>query len=157
PNIQRPADFVAAADEGAANARGAARRADGPGTPARLFISDPAIMKEVIGHYYGAITMVDKHMGRVLDLLDELKLADKTIVVFTADHGTMLGELNSMLKGVMYESSSRGPMIFRIPGLPAGKVDDTVFDNSCVMPTLLELANLAIPDGIQGKSLVPLL
>ena len=130
-------------------------REDGPGSAARLFINDPDILREVIGHYYGAVTLVDKHMGRVIAALDELGLRDDTIVVFTADHGNMLGERNRMFKGVMYESSARVPLLLRGPGRPAGRVIDAVLDNSTVMPTLLELAGLPIPAGVQGKSLAP--
>jgi arylsulfatase A-like enzyme len=62
-----------------------------------------------------------------------------------------------MFKGVMYDSSTRVPMIFRAPGkLPKGKSVDAVLDNTAVMPTLLELAGIPIPGGIQGRSLVSL-
>jgi arylsulfatase A-like enzyme len=131
---------------------------DGPGSRARLSIGDADILREVTAHYYGAVTLVDKHMGRVLAALDELGMRDNTIVVFTADHGNMLGERNRMFKGVMYESSARVPLLLRAPGrLPAGKVSDAVLDNTTVMPTLLDLAGLPVPAGVQAKSLAPLM
>jgi arylsulfatase A-like enzyme len=154
PHLERPADFVAGRDE--AKARKKARD-DGPGSPARVFINDPDILRAVIGHYYGAVTMVDKHMGRVIAALDEVGARDGTIVLFTADHGNMLGERNRMFKGVMYEASARVPLILRGPGVPAGRVSDAVLDNSAVTPTLLDLAGLPIPSGVQGKTLVPAL
>jgi len=124
---------------------------------ARHFINDPEVLRAVIAHYYGAVTMVDKHMGRVLEALNELGLGDNTIVVFTADHGNMLGERNHMFKGVMYESSARVPLLLRAPGkLPKGKVVDAVLDNTAVMPTLLDLAGIPVPAGVQGRSLAPL-
>ena len=123
----------------------------------RLFINDPEVLREIIAHYYGAVTLVDKHMGRILEAVDRSGWSKQTIVVFTADHGNMLGERNRMFKGVMYESSARVPLLFRAPGkLPQGKKADAVLDNSAVMPTLLELAGIPIPAGIQGRSLVPL-
>jgi arylsulfatase A-like enzyme len=122
----------------------------------RAFIRDPEVMRAVIAHYYGAIALVDRHMGRVLDELERLGMARDTIVVFTADHGNMLGERNRMFKGVMYESSARVPLLFRAPGrIRPGQVSDQLLDNSTVMPTLLELAGIPIPAGIQGRSLVP--
>jgi arylsulfatase A-like enzyme len=131
---------------------------DGPGSRARLSIGDADIVREVTAHYYGAVTLVDKQMGRVLAALDELGMRDDTVVVFTADHGNMLGERNRMFKGVMYESSARVPLLFRAPGrISAGKVSDAVLDNATVMPTLLELAGLRVPAGVQGRSLAPLL
>jgi arylsulfatase A-like enzyme len=165
PGLPRPADFVAgepAAEDKSDNAEKRAKRRarsdDGPGSAARLFINDPEILREVTGHYYGAITLVDKHMGRVLAALDELGLRENTIVVFTADHGNMLGERNRMFKGVMYESSARVPLLVRAPGrVPAGRVNPALVDNATLMPTLLELAGMPVPSGIQGKSLVPTL
>ncbi len=167
PSIPRPADFPTNQDEAAPEAKEgqAAKRAaraggggqGGPGSPQRLFISDPEVLKEATGHYYGAITMVDKQMGRVLATLDELGLRENTIVVFTSDHGNMLGERNRMFKGVMYESSARVPLIWRGPGITPGKPNDAVLDTATVMPTLLDLAGLPIPAGVQGKSVATLL
>jgi arylsulfatase A-like enzyme len=123
----------------------------------RAFINDADVLREVIAHYYGAVSLVDKHMGRVLETVDRLGMSGDTIVVFTADHGNMLGERNRMFKGVMYESSARVPLLLRAPGrLPRGKVVDAVLDNSAVMPTLLDLAGLPVPAGVQGRSLAPL-
>jgi arylsulfatase A-like enzyme len=121
----------------------------------RLKISDTEVLRAVIAHYYGSVALVDTHMGRILDAVERLGMDGKTLVVFTADHGNMLGERNRMFKGVMYESSARVPLLLKAPGrLPAGKVVDTVLDNTSVMPTLLELADLPVPSGNQGRSLV---
>jgi arylsulfatase len=159
PGYQAPA-AVAAGDE---NAAGRKKRRpgsadDGPGSRARLSINDADILREVTAHYYGAVTMVDKHFGRVLAALDELGMTNDTIVVFTSDHGNMLGERNRMFKSVMYESSALVPLLFRAPGrIPAGRIADTALDNTAVMPTLLDLAGLPVPAGVQGRSLAPLL
>ncbi len=154
PGIELPADFTA-------NARKTAKKQDpdegGPGSPARLFINDPEILKEATGHYYGAVTMVDKQMGRVIAALDAAGFRDNTLVIFTSDHGNMLGERNRMFKGVMYESSVRVPMLYRGPGIKPGTVSNVVLDNATVTPTLLELAGLPVPAGVQGASLAPLL
>jgi arylsulfatase A-like enzyme len=101
--------------------------------------------------------MVDKQMGRVLAALEDAGFKDDTIVVFTADHGNMLGERNRMFKGVMYEASARVPMIYRGPGILSGRTSDAVLDNATVMPTLLELAGLPVPAGVQGTSIARLL
>jgi len=144
--------------DGEESTGGKSRKAGGPGSRERLFINDAEILREVTAHYYGAVTLVDKHMGRVIDSLDELGMRDNTVIVFTADHGNMLGERNRMFKGVMYESSARVPLLFRAPGrIPAGKVNDALVDNTVVMPTLLDLAGLSIPAGVQGKSVAPLM
>ncbi len=120
----------------------------------RLIVRDPDVLRAVIAHYYGAVAMVDKHMGRVVDAVDDLGLGAETIVVFTSDHGNMLGERNRMFKGVMYESSVRVPLLLRASGrLPRGKVVDGVLDNTAIMPTLLDLAGIPAPANIQGRSL----
>jgi arylsulfatase len=123
----------------------------------RQFINDPTVLREVIAHYYGAIRLVDTHLGRVLSALDELGMSGDTIVVFTADHGNMLGERNRMFKGLMYDSSARVPLLLRAPGKVApGAVSDAVLDTASVMPTLLDLAGLETPAGVQGRSLAGL-
>lgn len=120
----------------------------------RTFINDPKALQQIIAHYYGAVTLVDHHMGRILNALERLAIDNDTIVIFTADHGNMLGERNRMFKGVMYESSVKVPLILKAPGrAPSGRVLDAVLDNTSVMPTLLELAGIPVPGGIQGKSL----
>jgi arylsulfatase A-like enzyme len=156
PGLATPANFVGTEEESAGKGKG--KKKDGPGSPARVFISEADVLREVTAHYYGAVTMVDKQMGRILAALDELGFRDNTIVVFTADHGNMLGERNRMFKGVMYESSVRVPLLMRAPGrIPSGKVSDELLDNTAIMPTLLDLAGLPIPAGVQGRSLKPLM
>lgn len=158
PGSALPDDFVSGdpADDGKGGRK--KQKEDGPGSPARLFINDPEILREVIAHYYGAVSLVDKHMGRVLAAVNELGMREDTIVIFTADHGNMLGERNRMFKGVMYESSARVPLLVRAPGrVPAGRVNDAVLDNATLIPTLLDLAGLPVPVGLQGKSLAPLM
>lgn len=155
-DLPLPRTFRTDAREPAPKDRSAAK--DDAGGRARMRIDDAEILRAVTAHYYGAVTMVDKYIGRVLAAVDELGLADDTVVVFTADHGNMLGERNRMFKGVMYESSVRVPLIVRAPGrVRAGAVLHAAIDNTAIMPTVLELAGLAIPAGVQGRSLVPLL
>jgi arylsulfatase A-like enzyme len=123
---------------------------------ARHFINDPEVLRQVAAHYYGAVTMVDRHMGRVLKALEEFGFADNTIVLFTADHGNMLGERNRMFKGCMYSSSVRVPQLLYAPDAVEGsKVCDYVHDHTAIMPTLLDLAGLPIPEGMQNQSLRP--
>ena len=156
--FEAPADMSSAQEskEKKNNRKGATD--DGANFRARLYISDADILREVTAHYYGAVTMVDKYIGHVLAVLDELGMTNNTIVVFTADHGNMLGERNRMFKSVMYESSALVPMLYRAPGrIPAGRVNDTALDNTAVVPTLLDLAGLPVPAGVQGRSLAPLM
>jgi arylsulfatase A-like enzyme len=88
-------------------------------------------------------------------------MADNTIVLFTADHGNMLGDRGRWFKDVMWEGSSHVPLIWRGPkGSPEnkGKVVKQVVENTDLMPTLLESAGLPVPAaGVQGRSFVKLM
>ncbi|MBI3969952.1 MAG: sulfatase-like hydrolase/transferase [Chloroflexi bacterium] len=112
--------------------------------------------KELKARYWGACTLVDKYVGRILQRLEALDLADDTIVVYSTDHGEMLGEHRLLQKSVQYEGAARVPLIMRVPGLaphriatPTGQID--------IVPTLLDLLDQPAPAHLQGTSLVPLL
>ncbi|MCA9073079.1 MAG: arylsulfatase, partial [Planctomycetaceae bacterium] len=122
--------------------------------------------------YAAMITRMDRYVGNVLKLLDELKLADNTIVVFSSDNGTThlgeevdyeffasVGELRG-LKGSLYEGGVRVPTIVRWPGhVPPGTTSDRVSGFEDWMPTLLDLIGekTATPERIDGISLAPTL
>ncbi|HWD81332.1 MAG TPA: sulfatase-like hydrolase/transferase, partial [Kribbella sp.] len=82
----------------------------------------PSELQEVKAAYYAMVTLVDDEVGRILDALDAERLSNDTLVVFTSDHGEMLGDHELMLKGPMlYEQAVRVPLILRRPStLPAG-------------------------------------
>jgi arylsulfatase A len=119
--------------------------------------------------YAAMISYMDDNIGRIMDLLDELGLSDNTIVMFTSDNGTSyaggvdmkffnsLGELRGR-KGDLYEGGIRVPMIARWPGqIEAGTTTDHLSAFWDVMPTLAELAGVAIPDSTDGVSFAPTL
>jgi len=114
------------------------------------------------------ITRMDRDVGRILTLLDELDIDDETIVFFSSDNGGYLlaprgqpdffrsnGPLRGA-KGSLYEGGIRVPMIVRWPGhVPAGATDDFVWTFWDVLPTLAELAGTTPPPGIDGISIAP--
>ncbi len=103
--------------------------------------------------YYAMVTEVDHHVGRILNTLDELNLADDTIVVFTSDHGEFLGD--QLMYGKGYPAPdcvSRVPLLVRIPGGPTGTRTQIV-EHVDLVPTLLELAGLQAPAELQGEPL----
>jgi arylsulfatase len=118
----------------------------------------PADLDRIKSYYYGMISLNDKHLGRILTALDELGLAQNTIVVCCADHGEMLGDHGLLFKGgYFYDEVVRVPCLVRAPGkLPAGKRIKGLAEGIDLMPTLLELLGVAIPQAVQGRSLVPL-
>jgi arylsulfatase A-like enzyme len=116
----------------------------------------PAALDRVKAYYYGMISENDKYIGTILDELERSGLRDRTIVVFNADHGEMLGDHGLLFKGsYMYDSVVKVPLIIRAPGkIPAGKVVDSLAEEIDLMPTLLGLLGIDVPPGVQGQSLM---
>jgi arylsulfatase A-like enzyme len=109
--------------------------------------------------YFAAVTAVDEQIGRLLDELDDLGVADDTVVLFTSDHGMQLGSHDLMFKNVPYEESFLVPCVIRWPGhIPPGR-DDALVGSVDVAPTLLGLLGLAdqIPAAVQGTDCSPAL
>lgn len=104
--------------------------------------------------YYGAVTAVDRAVGRVLAKLKALNLDRNTFVCFTSDHGETFGERpGSSDKGVCYDDSAKVPFLMRYPsGLPSGVVYEGGVSTIDLMPTLLELAGISLPQRLQGHS-----
>ena len=107
--------------------------------------------------YLACVQGVDDSVGQVLDYLDRSGLAENTVVIYAADNGWYLGELGLYDKRFMYEPGLRTPLIARGPGIVAGSVPDEMVVNIDWAPTFLDLAGVAIPDYMQGRSLVPIL
>jgi arylsulfatase A-like enzyme len=108
--------------------------------------------------YDGSIRAMDVEIARLVQTLAGLGLEDDTLLVFLSDHGEEFHDHGKMFHGQsVYGELTQVPLFMRWPaGLPKGKVVDDVVQSLDVMPTLLELSGLAIPDGIQGQSLTPL-
>lgn len=128
--------------------------------------NDPAeisdeVKRELIHGYYASVSYVDAQIGKVMDGLDELGLADNTIVVLWGDHGFHLGDLGIWTKHTNYEQANRIPLVFIAPGVTeAGAATRQLAESVDVFPTLAELAGLPAPKGpqpIDGVSLVPVL
>lgn len=113
--------------------------------------------REIIAYTYGMVSLLDKHVGRILAALDEQGLADNTVVVFLADHGDMLGDHHLMNKGPFhFEGLLRVPMIWRLPEhvrgeLPAGQTSPALMSLLDLPPTVLDLAGVPIPAGPTGR------
>ncbi len=131
----------------------------------RHLIDDEAMARALTAAYYAKVTMVDDNVGRLLQQVESMGLSDNTIIVFTADHGNMLGDHGRWFKGVMYEGSSRIPLLIKAPRksplaavFNQAKVVDEMVENIDVMPTLMEMIGRPLPSdrGFQGTSLVNL-
>ncbi len=112
---------------------------------------------EATACYHAVCSLIDAQVGRVLAALDELGMADNTIVVYTSDHGDYMGAHRLMLKGIpAFEEAYRVPMILAGPGVPEGRVVPRIISQMDLAPTLLALTT-GEPFPCFGRSLVPLL
>lgn len=116
---------------------------------------DEKLWRAQIAKYWGMVSLVDKYTGKILDVIKENGLWENTAIVYTSDHGDMMGDFYMLAKGAMHDSASRIPYIIRIPGLTdKGIKIDAPVDNSCLVPTLLDAVGAPIPAEVQGKSLI---
>jgi arylsulfatase A-like enzyme len=112
--------------------------------------------RRLIANYWGLVTLVDEAVGRILRALAENGVADRTIVVFTSDHGDMMGSHRLVAKTVMFEEAVKVPLLLRVPGLAGRRVEVPVSQVDLV-PTLLELMGQPIPAALEGYSLKSML
>src|SRR4051794_6174618 len=106
--------------------------------------------------YYAAISYVDEWVGTILDTLTKCRLADNTVVIFTADHGDMLGERGLWYKMNFFEGACRIPLIVAGPGIAPAIATENV-SLLDVMPTMLDIAEVAQSELADGNSVLPIL
>lgn len=117
-----------------------------------------AQQRELKHGYYASVSFIDAQIGRLLDELDRLSLADNTIVVLWSDHGYKLGEHGGWCKQTNYEIDTRAPLMIRAPGAKAnGTKSNSLVEFVDIYPTLADLAGLPVPKTLEGVSLKPLL
>jgi len=107
--------------------------------------------RRVQAKYYGLVTLMDKAVGQILDAIEKAEISEETIVVFTSEHGDQMGDHNFFHKIVMYEQSTKVPMLVRIPWLESYRIKGR-YSHIDTIPTLLELMGQKIPDHLQGQS-----
>lgn len=115
------------------------------------------LITDVRRAFYALCTHIDAQIRVVIGTLREEKLLDDTIIMITSDHGDMLGDFDMFAKRLMYEGSTRVPMIVigttRDEIVPKGEVSNNLVGLADVMPTLLDLADIKIPQSCNGKSM----
>jgi len=112
--------------------------------------------------YSGEVTMVDRAVGRIIERLESLRILEKTIIVFVSDHGYLLGEHEILGKMVrkdqafiaapLYEEITRVPLLIHLPGADPCRTDALV-SSPDLMPTILDLVGIEIPNTVQAKSI----
>ncbi|MBT3288564.1 MAG: sulfatase-like hydrolase/transferase [Victivallales bacterium] len=110
-------------------------------------------------NYHGMLRLIDDQVKRFVSFLDEKGLREDTIIVFVSDHGDFVGEYGLIRKGPdLPECLTRIPLFFTGPGIVAGETAHQAHVSICdIMPTLCDALDVPLPDGVQGRSLWPLL
>ena len=123
-----------------------------------------AFARVEIADYYGNVTALDAQMGRIMAALDRLEISDQTVLIFTSDHGDHLSShgygkpMDKWMhhsfrasKATPYEESIHVPFVARWPGhIPAATRSDAIVSSVDLMPTLLQLSGIEVPEGVQG-------
>lgn len=117
----------------------------------------PEAIREIRHGYLANISYFDAQLGKVLDELDRLQLTDSTVIVFWADHGYHLGEQTLWAKTSNFELDARVPMLISAPGMLNGSRTEALAELLDLYPTLVDLCGLPAANGVEGKSLVPVL
>lgn len=124
---------------------------------ARVDTKAETFQREAKHGYYASVSYVDAQIGRILTALEELDLADHTIVVLFGDHGWQLGEHGFWGKHTLMREATRIPLIVRVPGMKRGATESPV-ELVDLYPTLCELCRIGMPQGqLDGSSFVPIL
>ncbi len=120
---------------------------------------DEATCKTALQSYLASVSFVDAQIGRVLQAIEDNRLAEKTIVVVWSDHGYHLGEHGGIWqKRTLFEPSARSPLLIRLPGAKGnGKACSRVVEFVDIYPTIADLCGLPVPASLDGHSLRPLL
>ena len=123
-----------------------------------LDLQTEAGWRRLMARYWGNVTLVDRSVAKILEALEESGKADDTIVIFTSDHGELMGDHGILGKTLMYEESIKVPMLLRAPMLdaPPRRIGGQ-FSHIDLVPTLMDLLGMEAPDHLQGQSRVPVL
>ena len=111
---------------------------------------------EELPDYYGCIRRIDECLGRLLTLLDETRIADDTVVLFTSDHGCHFRTRNWEYKRSCHDASIRVPAVLQGPGFDGGGTVSDLVSLLDIPPTLLDAAGIDVPERMQGESVRPI-
>jgi iduronate 2-sulfatase len=114
----------------------------------------PEQARELMHGHYASITYLDRQVGRLLDALDQHNLVDRTLVVFTSDHGFHIGEHGYWGKHTTWDRSFHCPLIVRAPGQRRPHAVATPTEHVDLLPTLCSMAQIDTPAGLDGQSIL---
>jgi len=114
------------------------------------------VIRDQLAEYYGLITHLDEHIGRILRSLKKSRHANNTIIIYAADHGLALGSHGLLGKQSIYEHSMGCPLIFAGPGIPRSAASQAFSYLLDIFPTVCALTGIQAPTGVEGKNLKPI-
>ena len=120
-----------------------------------LELKTEADWRRMIANYWGLVSLVDTHVGRILAALRDSGQWDNTIIVYTSDHGDMMGAHRLLAKCTMFQEVLRIPMLLRIPGVATGGRLAEPVSQVDIVPTLLDAMGRTPPDHLEGYSWMP--
>ena len=130
------------------------------GDNSRGFLASNERLQSHLRTFYRTVTRADQAVGEILAALKQLKLDENTVIIFTSDHGDLLGDHGLFGKWLLYEDSIRVPLIVYDPRIPeplrSGRRDELALGID-LAPTMLALAGITPPDAMQGKDLMPVM
>jgi arylsulfatase len=112
----------------------------------------PDKITETRRQYCAAIELIDDQIGNMINALEQRNMLDNTYIIFTSDHGEMLGDHGLYQKSVPYEPSLHVPLIVAGPGITAGQTSDALVELNDINPTICEMADVPTPTNIDAKS-----
>lgn len=115
---------------------------------------DDQKLREMRAAYYGCITQIDKQVGRILDELERLELMDHTIILFSADHGEMLGDHYAFGKRTYYEASTRVPLLMRVPDSDGSRTDAALVSLEDLYATCIAAGGGTPSEECMGRTLL---
>ena len=121
---------------------------------AHLSAEERAALPEWMRVYDAMVACLDTAIGRLMNAVKRMGMEEDTVIVFTSDHGECFGAHGRRAKNIFYEEAVRVPFLIRLPGgRQAGEATDALLNTVDLMPTLLDLLGLPVPEGVQGTSL----
>jgi arylsulfatase A-like enzyme len=114
------------------------------------------MIRNSIAAYYGFVSYLDFCVGRIISALEKHNLRENTLIVYTSDHGEMLYKNGICEKHTLFEDAVKIPLIFSLPGvLPEAGKSDALVSNIDLLPTILKILDIPVPDFVEGKDIAP--
>lgn len=113
-------------------------------------------LKKALASHFALVTVIDSEIGKIIDFLSEIDELDNTVIVYSADHGDFAGDHGVINKNIgIYESIHKIPFLVKYPNSPSNITSNAIIESVDLLPTICELANVPIPEGIDGCSIIP--